>query len=292
MKKFSFIIIIIISTFLMLASCGMIMGQMMGPNSVELQSSPYVGLVQVQGALMDPLPVLDQIRQHTQNKHCRGLVIRVDSPGGAVGAAQEIHQKISLLKAEGFPVAASYGNISASGGLYATVGATRIFANSGTITGSIGVITQFPEATELMKKVGVKMNILKSGEHKAMGNPFTPLDAGSQAKMQSVIEDTWMQFVEAVAQGRSLSVDSVKTFADGSIFTGRQALELGLIDELGGLESARHWIMDQTALPKGSDLIEIIPPKPLIDRLLKEPIAQAFDGIQSNLSQLPLFLWQ
>ena len=291
MKKVSWVLLISGAFFLMLASCGYMMGQMANP-SQQLRNSPYLGLVKIEGTLMDPLPILDQIRQHVSDKNCRGLMIRVDSPGGAVGAAQEIYQRVLSLRTQDFPVVASYGNISASGGVYATAAASYIYANSGTLTGSIGVITQFPEASGLLEKVGVKVNVIKSGDHKATGNPFAQMDEASRAKMQGVIDDTWMQFVEAVAVGRNLSPDSVKTFADGSVFTGRKAKELGLIDDLGGMESAREWLTEATGMPSGSDLIEIIPPQPLIDRLLQQPVSQALEGFGLKVQNLPMFLFQ
>ena len=290
MKKFSWVLFLFGFFFLMIAGCGYIMGQAMDPQSKQLSHVPYLALVKIEGTLMDPLPVMDQIRKHVKDKNCRGMMIRVDSPGGAVGAAQEINQELLSLRESDFPVVASFGNISASGGVYATASAKQIFANAGTLTGSIGVITQFPEATKLMEKVGVKMNVITSGKYKATGNPFIKLNDGSKSRMQAVINDTWMQFVEAISIGRGLSMDSVRSFSDGSIFTGRQAQELGLVDSLGGFESARDWLTDATGMPSGTELIELLPPKPFIDRILKEPMAEVFKALQTHSSELPMFL--
>lgn len=292
MKKFYITLIILSSLFILLSSCGMMIGQALSQGTGQIPQEPYMGLVKISGALMDPTEVLKQMREHTQNKNCRGIMLRVDSPGGAVGAAQEINAMLLSLRKEDFPVVASFGNVSASGGVYATASASHIFANPGTVTGSIGVITQFPNAQKLLEKVGIEMNVLKSGKHKAMGNPFTSLSPESQQKMQAVIDDTWLQFVEAVALGRGLEVDSVKTFADGSIFTGRQAQKLGLVDSLGGMEAARNWLSDQVGLPKNSDLIEFIPPEPLMEQLFKGPLNQMMSQFQSQSPQTPMFLWK
>ena len=292
MKKTPWFLVVVCSFFMMLASCGFLMGQLVQGPVNPTASAPYIGLVKIQGALMDSEPVLNQFNDHLKDPKCRGILLRVDSPGGAVGAAQEINAKLLQLRQDDFPVITSFGNISASGGVYSTASSLKIFANPGTLTGSIGVITQFPEATELMEKIGVKMNIINSGAHKATGNPFKKLDKASATKMQVVINDTWMQFMEAISVGRGLSIDSIKTFADGSVFTGRRALELGLVDSLGGFDIAKEYIIEQTGLAKSAEFIEITPPAPLIDRLLKEPISSALGGLQVYKSKMPLFIWQ
>ena len=167
------------------------------------------------------------------------LLLRIDSPGGTVGDSQEIHSAILRLRDKGCHVVASFGNISASGGVYIGVGAEKIVANPGTITGSIGVILRGNNLSKLLERIGIGFETVKSGVYKDILSPDRPLTKEERDLLQSLIDSSYGQFVSAVAKGRNLPEEKVKGFADGRVFTGDQAKQLGLVDEIGDEEDAR-----------------------------------------------------
>ena len=181
---------------------------------------------------------LKAIKQ-VEEREFPALLLRVDSPGGTVGDSQEIHKALLRLREKGCHVVASFGNISASGGVYVGVGAEKIVANPGTITGSIGVILRGNNLSKLLDRVGIKFETIKSGIYKDILSPDRPLSEEEKRLLQSLIDSSYEQFVGAVAEGRGLTREAVKSFADGRVFTGEQAKELGLVDELGDEDDAR-----------------------------------------------------
>ena len=182
--------------------------------------------------------VLKALRD-VQEREFPALLLRIDSPGGTVGDSQEIHAALLRLREKGCKVVASFGNISASGGVYVGVAADSIVANPGTITGSIGVILRGNNLSELLAKVGVRFETVKSGAFKDILSPDRALSPEERELLQSLIDSSYDQFVGAVAEGRGLDKDKVRTFADGRVFSGAQAKDLGLVDELGDEEQAR-----------------------------------------------------
>ena len=183
--------------------------------------------------------VLKALRQVEQQEF-PALLLRIDSPGGTVGDSQEIHQTLMRLREKGCKVVASYGNISASGGVYVGSAAERVVANAGTITGSIGVILRGNNLEKLLERVGVRFETVKSGPYKDILSPDKPLGAAEREILQALIDSSYGQFVTAVASGRGLSEEVVRSFADGRVFSGAQAKELGLVDLLGDEEVARR----------------------------------------------------
>ncbi|MEZ4705308.1 MAG: signal peptide peptidase SppA [Bdellovibrionota bacterium] len=196
-----------------------------------------IAVIDVKGQIMESREIISRIKTYREMEEVKAIVMAVDSPGGAVAASQEIHDEILKTKKKK-PVVISMGNVAASGGYYLAVAGNKIIANPGTITGSIGVITQFFIAENLLRKFNVSWEVIKSGENKDIGSPLKRLSPAQRALLQSMIDDTYEQFVEAVSKGRNLSVEEVKAIADGRIVSGRQALEAKLVDELGGLEHA------------------------------------------------------
>ena len=182
--------------------------------------------------------VLKALKQ-VEEREFPALLLRVDSPGGTVGDSQEIHRALLRVREKGCHVVASFGNISASGGVYIGVAAEKIVANPGTITGSIGVILRGNNFSKLLDRIGVRFETVKSGLYKDILSPDRALTQEERDLLQSLIDSSYKQFVEAVSEGRNLSEDKVKTFADGRVFTGSQAKDLGLVDELGDEETAR-----------------------------------------------------
>ena len=185
------------------------------------------------------ISVLKALKQ-IEDREFPALIVRIDSPGGTVGDSQEIYSAIKRLKDKGCKVISSFGNISASGGVYIGVASDKIVANPGTITGSIGVIIRGNNLSELLEKIGIKFETVKSGVFKDILSPDKPLSEEGRSLLQSLIDESYKQFTEAVAEGRNLSVEEVRKFADGRIFTGTQAKELGLVDEIGDEFDARE----------------------------------------------------
>jgi protease IV len=208
-----------------------------GESGLDASGGDKVGIIEVKGTITDSKKILKDLRAFSEADHIKAVVIRIDSPGGAVGPSQEIFDAIKTLKAKK-KVVASMGSIAASGGFYIAVAAEKVFANPGTLTGSIGVIMQTPDVSGLMKWANVSMNTITAGKMKDSGSPFRPITDEERAYFESVLGDVHSQFIEAVAEGRKLTVDEVKPWADGRVFSGRQAKNAKLVDELGGIEAA------------------------------------------------------
>lgn len=197
-----------------------------------------IALLEVEGVIVDDRQVLEDIERFRKDGSVRGYVVAINSPGGVVGPSQSLYEELKRLRREGKPVVASIGGIGASGGYYLALGADSIYASPGSMTGSIGVIMEMPDASGLMKKVGLTMNVVKSAEHKDVGSPFRPMTPSDRAVLDSLIGDVYGQFVEVVARERHLSPERVRPVADGRVLSGRQALAAGLIDRIGNLHDA------------------------------------------------------
>lgn len=196
-----------------------------------------VAVLKVEGVITDSSEISRQIKDLGEMDDVKAVVVRIDSPGGAVGPSQEIHGEIRRLR-KTKKVVASMGTIAASGGYYVAVAADRIVANPGTITGSIGVLIEFINAEELLSKVGLKGYVVKSGKYKDVGSPLRQMSEEEKKLLQEVIDDVNGQFIAAVSEGRKKKPEEVAQIADGRIFTGAQAKAKGLIDEVGGLTDA------------------------------------------------------
>jgi protease-4 len=197
-----------------------------------------VAIVEVHGTIRSSEDVIRQLRKYAKDSSIPAVVVHVDSPGGGASASQEIYEEINKLREVGKKVVISMGSVAASGGYYIACAGDTIMANPATLTGSIGVIFQFPVAGELMKKIGVKYETVKRGEVKDMGSLDRPMTEAERASLQAVVDDTYEQFVGAVIEGRGLSREEVLKVADGGVMTGSQAKKLGLVDELGNLQDA------------------------------------------------------
>ena len=196
-----------------------------------------IGVIEVFGVIADSKQVIEQLHDFRDNAGIKALVLRVDSPGGGVGPSQEIFDEVKAVDAVK-PVVVSMGSVAASGGYYIAAAAREIVANPGTITGSIGVIMEFANFQELLDKIGLGSVVVKSGEYKDIGSPTREMTAAEREILQNLIDDVHSQFVASVAEGRHLEVAAVAAIADGRIFTGRRAMEMGLVDKLGNLEVA------------------------------------------------------
>lgn len=217
-----------------------VMVQMIEALLSRLPMGERVAVLKVKGAIVDPDRIVAKVQQAKEDKSIKALVLRVDSPGGSVGASQEIYRSLEEFKSSGKPLVVSMGNVSASGGYYISSPADVIFANPGTITGSIGVIVQHTEVKDLLEKVGIKTTAIKTGKFKDTLSPLKSLTEEEKEYIQNTIQDAYEQFIQAVLKHRAkkISEQKLRDIADGRIFTGKVARELGLVDELGNLQDA------------------------------------------------------
>jgi protease IV len=203
--------------------------------SLHLQAK--VGVVRIEGIIADSRESIEQIDELADDDGIKAVVVRIDSPGGGVAASQEIYRAVRQLQIKK-KVIVSMGSVAASGGYMIATAADRIVANPGTITGSISAVMHFADVQELMKKVGVRSSVIKSGKFKDIGSPVREMTAEEKQLIQGLVDDIYDQFVRTVSEDRKIPLEIVMGLADGRIFSGRQALQLKLVDELGGLQDA------------------------------------------------------
>lgn len=206
-------------------------------DALKTALTPAVGVLRIEGPIDDSIDYLEIIKQFEEDSHVRAVIIRLDSPGGKVGPSQEIYEAIMRLKKKK-PVVASMGSMSASGAYYIACAADRIYALPGTLTGSIGVIMEFFDVTQGLQKLGVSARAITGGELKDAGSPFKRMSDKERQYFEFLARDVHEQFKDAVSRSRKLSQSKVEEYADGRVFTGKQALEYGLIDKLGGIDPA------------------------------------------------------
>lgn len=196
-----------------------------------------VGIINIIGPILSSEETIKELEKFRSRNDVSAILVRIDSPGGLVAPTQEIYEKIKLIKQEK-PIVASMGSVAASGGYYISLGADSIIANPGSIVGSIGVIMNYPVMTELLNKVGINFETIKSGELKDVGSYSREVTKADREHLNNMVLDMYKQFVDAVTQNRSLSEEEVLKIADGRVFTGRQSKELGLIDVIGTFDDA------------------------------------------------------
>lgn len=272
---------------LVVVSVGMISGR-----SVVVPVGEKIGILEVYGPITDARSLRKQIKGYRENQTIKAVVLRIDSPGGGVAPSQELYAALKKLAAEK-PLIVSMGSVAASGGYYLAVAGQHLFANPGSITGSIGVIMSFPDYRELMDKVGVRAEVVKSGRFKDIGSSFRKFSAEDRELLQNMIDDVHAQFVEAISEGRNMPVDRLRPYIDGRIFTGRQALEIGLIDELGTFDDAIKYAARKAGLGEDPDLVY---PEPehvnFIERLIQGAVSRYLGvNLQKRVTMGPQYLW-
>ena len=225
------VIIILLGVAIVLGSTLLLALHFFSPSTTVLFKEK-IGVVAITGTISSSKKITSQLVKFSEDESIKAIILRINSPGGGVGATQEIYREVQKIVSRK-PVVASMGSVAASGGYYVAAPATKIVANPGTITGSIGVFIQFIRLEELLNKIGVDLEIVKSGEFKDMGSPDRKLTGKDREILEALIKDLQGQFVSAVATGRNLSVEKVREIADGRIFSGARAKELGLVDFMG-----------------------------------------------------------
>ena len=276
-------LLIVCAIFIFFVILALLMSHQTG-RSARFALGDKVGVIEMTGVITSATDILEDLRDFREDSAIKAIVLRIDSPGGSVAPSQEIHDAVKKT-AELKPVVVSMGSVTASGGYYIAVAGQQIVANPGTLTGSIGVIMEFANYEELLKKIGWQNIVVKSGRFKDIGSPNRAMSDADRQLLQMMIDDVQSQFVSAVAQGRHLSLEKVREVADGRIMTGRQALAAGLVDKLGGLETA----IDLAAELAGIDDPKVVyppePPTKLIDYFM-QGVADHLFRIMQQQSQL------
>ncbi len=251
-----------------------------------------VGIVDIKGIITDAEDVLAQLLQYRQSESIKAVVVRIDSPGGAVGASQEIFREIARTNSVK-PVVASMGSVAASGGYYAALGAGKIMASPGTLTGSMGVILNFPNLEEIFKKIGYKNEVIKSGELKDLGSPGRAITTAERELLQRLLDTVHEQFVNDIAKSRNLAVEDVRAIADGRIFSGEQAKELGLIDQFGNFNDAVALAANLAGM--ATETPKLIYPKedkfPFFKIMAEQKLNRILQGLTKASSPVLSFEW-
>lgn len=223
----------------------------------DLSTEDRIALIRVEGVILDAQATVGDLKRFSENPSVKAIVLRIDSPGGGVVPSQEIHDAVQRVRTKNNKaVIASMGSVAASGGYYIAAATDRIVANPGTLTGSIGVIMETANVEGLLHKIGIEGVVIKSGKYKDVGSPLRKMSEEERGLLQTVMDDVHKQFIEAVANGRALEVTDVQALADGRIFTGRQAKDARLVDELGDLEDAIQLAADVVGIEGEPKVVE------------------------------------
>ncbi len=261
---------------------GLFVSMLAGCSSLPGKTFKKIGLVEITDVILSSDAAVKQLRTLREDESVAGVLLRVDSPGGAVAPSQEIFHEVMKFRDVKKPLVASFGNVAASGGYYVACGARRVFANPGSITGSIGVIFSFPKYYKLLDKLGISMEVLKSGEAKDMGSPQREMTPEEKKLFAGILTDIHEQFIADVCRARSLSADSLRPIADGRIMTGRQALRSGLVDTLGSLQDAADYLRKLADVSPSAEIVEKKKREPYLHRLLFGELAEKFPALQNT----------
>ena len=260
------------------------LGLFRGKNPLNLGEK--VGVIPIEGIIGDAGEIIDQINEFADSNGIRAVVLRIDTPGGSVAPSQEIYQAVRELRKKK-KVVVSMGSVAASGGYLIAVAADRIVANPGTITGSISAVMHYANVEELLKKVGVRSSVIKSGKFKDIGSPVREMTAEERSLIQGIVDDIYDQFVRTVSENRKIPLSKIVQLADGRVFTGRQAKELGLIDDLGGLQDAVLLAGRLSGMKEKPEIVHGMKKKTTLWRYLMENMTSAVsEEIRRNSAEL------
>jgi len=293
MKKRPFLLAsaLLAGAFVFFLVLAVAVASLMGQPAANFAIGDKVGVIEVYGVIVDSRQIIEQLHSFRDNDNVKAIVLRVDSPGGGVGPSQEVHDEV-LLVDKVKPIVVSMGSVAASGGYYISAAAREIVANPGTITGSIGVIMEFTNFQELLDKIGLSSVVVKSGQFKDIGSPVREMSAQEKEILQELIDDVHQQFVASVAEGRQLEKAAVSTIADGRVFTGRRAKELGLVDSLGNLDVAIRRAGVLAGIDGDPDVVYPPKEKPaFIDLFIEETLNRFQFALQKERSVGLQYLW-
>ncbi len=240
-----------------------------------LGAEDQIAIVEISGMITSSEDTVRQLMEYMEDDQIKGIVLRIDSPGGSVAPSQEIYRAVKKVKENHKKVYASLGSLAASGGYYVASTADTIIANPGTLTGSIGAIMAFSNMEDLMNKVGLHPEVVKSGPFKDTGSFSRSMSKEERALLQNVVDDVHQQFVGAVAEGRNLPFKEVAKLADGRIYTGRQALKIKLVDQLGSLEDTIELLAGDLGIVGKPAIVREKEPATLLDWLLTSKVSRS-----------------
>ncbi len=264
-----------------------------GDTEVVRGTGDKIALVEITGTILSSDETVRQLKKYREDRSIRGILLRVESPGGGVVASQEIYEEVRKTRESGKTVVVSMGSLAASGGYYVSCGASRIVANRGTLTGSIGVISEFFRVDPLLSKLGIEANIIKSGKLKDAGSPFREMTPVDKAYYQNLMDGVHRQFIAVVENERGLDHDSLLAIADGRVFTGEEAVEIGLIDTIGTFEDALSIAGELAGIRGEPTLIkERKRGLTLFERLLGETKIEDFLGLKEEFLHRPLLQYR
>jgi protease-4 len=255
LRKSDRLITVIIFVFLAIIILTLFSNIHWSERSKARRSGGNIAVIDIKGVIMLAEKVAGQLTKYRQISGIKGMIIRIDSPGGGAAAFQEIYREIRRIRESGIPVVASIASVGASGGYYAALGANKIMANPGSIVGSIGVIVDFPVAVDLLDKIGIDVKTVKSGRYKDTGSPYRQVTPEDEKQLENVVLDMYDQFVSDVARERGIHKKELLNITDGRIFTGLQAKELGLVDTLGTFEDAVLLIAEMAGIQERPKLV-------------------------------------
>lgn len=263
----------------------------------KLFKDKRIALIKIEGIILDSgcfqsaSKIIDSFKT-VKDMGIKTIVLRINSPGGTVGASQEIYREIKKLQKENVKVIVSLGDVAASGGIYIAAAGDKIVGNPGTVTGSVGVIIKSGVIKELYKKIGIDHQVVKSGPYKDILSDSRFFTDEEKQLLQEMIDNTYNQFVQVISENRNLSIEEVKKFADGRIFTGEQAKNYGLIDVMGSLSDAVDLAAELSEIKGEPHIIEVTPKKSFIQKFTGASTVKILDkvGLGAVPSGLPLWI--
>jgi protease-4 len=246
--------------------------------SIPLIGGARIGVVRISGVIVSSAETIRQLRALDGDPSIKAIILRINSPGGAVVPSQDIYEEVGKIRAKGKPVISSIGTLGASGAYYIASGTDYIMASPGSLTGSIGVIMELAEFKDLLDKLGIKSEVLKAGAMKDAGSPFRPMTPAEQEYMQTLLANIHAQFIHDVSKGRKIPVETLKPLADGRVFTGKMALGLHLVDGLGDYRDAVSKAQQMAHL-SGTPELKEFPKKTFLDSLFSSKMSSYLTGV-------------
>ena len=258
--------------------------------AVAPDAGEHIARLRIDGFILGKQEKIDLIEKLAKKKNVRAVIVRINSPGGSTAGAEAIYRALKRL-AKKKPVVTVMDSVAASGGYMVALAGERMLAGRNTITGSIGVIMQWPELNELLGRVGVRVQTIRSGPLKALPNSLEPTPQEAREVLESMVREAYDWFVQLVARRRGLDEASARRLADGRIYSGLQAVKLGLVDELGDEHAARAWLREKYNLPKDIRVISYRPRRPLLQQLgLPAALAFLWRALGADATTAPLFM--
>ncbi|MBV6478973.1 MAG: hypothetical protein HGGPFJEG_01733 [Ignavibacteria bacterium] len=230
--------------------------------------SGKIAVVDLNFTIFTSEPIVRQFKKFGEDKSIKAIILHVNSPGGGVAASQEMYEAIKKVRDSGKPVITSVASLGASGAYYAACGGNIIVANQGSLVGSIGVIMNLMNFREMAEKLGISETIIKSGELKDAGNPLKELSENDRKYFQDIVDNSYSQFLKVVSDNRKIEIEKLKEYANGRVFTGLQAKEIGLIDSIGTFEDALRIAGNMAGIEGEPSIIREKERRNLIERIL------------------------